>query len=147
MSSVHCELSKGAGRHWLRSTSGGWIHCEQMTSGKWGNRADISKEQNLAASEGGEGGGGEEGSRTMDNIHSEIRPLGAKDLKRHGVKGVQSKPKATAEEPKKINEAKNRGFEAEIFQTWNTHKAPTEEISTRKGCPMDDGCSSNENCF
>ena len=42
----------------------------------------------------------------MDNIRSEIRPLGVKDLKRDGIKAVQLKVKATAEEPKKINEVK-----------------------------------------
>ena len=63
----------------------------------------------------------------MDDIRSEIRPLGVKDLKRDGVKGVQSKPKATAEELKKINEAKNGGFEVEIFGKRSAHKAPMEE--------------------
>ena len=46
----------------------------------------------------------------MDNICSDIRPLGVKDLKCDGVKGVQLKLKATAEEPKKINKVKNCGF-------------------------------------
>ena len=38
---------------------------------------------------------------------SEIRPLGVRDLKRDGVKAVRVKLKATAKEPKKINEVKN----------------------------------------
>ena len=62
-----------------------------------------------------------------DDIRSEIIPLGVKDLKRDGVKAVQFKPKATAGEPKKINEAKNGGFEVQIFGKWSVHKAPTEE--------------------
>ena len=62
----------------------------------------------------------------MDDILSEVRPPGVKDLKRDGVKAVQFKLKATAEEPKKINEAKNGGFEVEIFGKWSTRKAPTE---------------------
>ena len=53
--------------------------------------------------------------------------LGLKDLKRDGVKAVQLKLKATADEPKKVNEAKNGGFEIEIFVERGAHKAPTEE--------------------
>ena len=53
--------------------------------------------------------------------------LGLKDLKRDGVKGVQLKLKATADEPKKVAEAKNGSFEVEIFEKWSTRKAPTEE--------------------
>ena len=63
----------------------------------------------------------------MDDIRSEIRPLGVKNLKRDGVKAVQLKLKATAEEPKKINEAKNGGFEVEIFGEPSARKAPMEE--------------------
>ena len=63
----------------------------------------------------------------MNDILSEIRPLGVKDLKRDGVKAVQFKLKATAEEPKKINKAKNGGFEVEIFGKRSARKAPTEE--------------------
>ena len=70
--------------------------------------------------------GGDEGSDRMDDIRSEIRPLGVKDLKCDGVKAVQLKLKATAEKPKKVNEAKNGGFEVEIFGKWSTRKAPTE---------------------
>ena len=62
----------------------------------------------------------------MDDICSEIRPLGVKDLKR-GVKAVPLKLKATAEEPKKINEAKNGGFEVEIFGKRRGHEAAMEE--------------------
>ena len=53
--------------------------------------------------------------------------LGLKDLKCDGVKAVQLKLKATADEPKKVNEAKNGGFEVEIFEKWSARKAPTEE--------------------
>ena len=53
--------------------------------------------------------------------------LGLKDWKRDRVKAVQLKVKATAEEPKKINEAKNGGFGIEIFVEQGAHKAPTEE--------------------
>ena len=35
--------------------------------------------------------------------------------------------KATAEEPKKINEAKNGGFEVEIFGEPSARKAPMEQ--------------------
>ena len=72
------------------------------------------------------GGGGDEGSDRVDDIRFEIRPLGVKDLKR-GVKAVPLKLKATAEEPKKINEAKNGGFEVEIFEKRRARKAPMEE--------------------
>ena len=48
-------------------------------------------------------------------------------MKRDGVKAVQSKPKATAEEPKKINEAKNGSFEIETLVKRSAHKAITEE--------------------
>ena len=71
--------------------------------------------------------GGDEGSDRMDDIRSEIRPLGVKDLKCDGVKAVQLKLKATAEEPKKINEAKNGDFEVEIFGKWSARKAPTKQ--------------------
>ena len=50
-----------------------------------------------------------------------------KDLKCDGVEGVQLKLKATAEEPKKINEAKNSGFEVEIFKKRSARNAPMEE--------------------
>ena len=63
----------------------------------------------------------------MDDIRSEIMPLGVKDLKHNRVKGIQLKLKAIAEEPKKINEAKNGGFEVEIFRKWRARKEPTEE--------------------
>ena len=63
----------------------------------------------------------------MDDIGSEIRPLGVKDLKCDGVKAIQLKLKATAEEPKKINEAKNSGFEVELFGKWSARKVPMEE--------------------
>ena len=43
----------------------------------------------------------------VDDIRSETRPLDVKDLKRDGVRSVQFKLKATAKEPKKINEVKN----------------------------------------
>ena len=51
--------------------------------------------------------------------------LGLKDWKRDRVKAVQLKVKATAEEPKKINEAKSGGFEVEIFGKRSARKAPT----------------------
>ena len=73
------------------------------------------------------GGGGDEGTERVNDIRSEIRPLGVKDLKCNGVKAVQLKLKATAGEPKKINEAKNGGFEVQIFGKSSVHKAPTEE--------------------
>ena len=96
-----------------------------MSSGKWENWADISKEQNPAASESrGTERGGDEGSETVDDIRSKIRSLDVKDLKRDKIK---SKIKATAEEPKKINKAKNRGFEVEIFGKRSAHNAPMEE--------------------
>ena len=78
------------------------------------------------------GGGGDEGSERVDNIRSEIRPLGVKDLKRDGVKAVQLKLNATAEELKKINEAKNGGFEIETFGKWSARKAPTQEDFCKK---------------
>ena len=56
-----------------------------------------------------------------------IPRLGLKDLKRDRVKAVQLKLKATTEEPRKISEAKNSGFEFEIFGKRSAHKAPTEE--------------------
>ena len=56
-----------------------------------------------------------------------VPSLGLKELKRDGVKAVQLKLKATADEPKKENEAKNGGFEVEIFEKWSARKAPTEE--------------------
>ena len=43
------------------------------------------------------------------------------------MKAIQLTLKATAEEPKKINEAKNGGFEVEIFGKRSAHKAPMEE--------------------
>ena len=66
--------------------------------------------------------GGDEGSERVDDIHSEIRPLGVKDLKPDGAKAIQLKLKATAEEPRKVNEAKNGGFEVEIFGKQSAHK-------------------------
>ena len=63
----------------------------------------------------------------MDDIRSEIRPIGMKDLKHDGVKPVQLKRKATADEPKKINEAKNGGFEVEVFGKRSARKAPTKQ--------------------
>ena len=70
----------------------------------------------------------------MDDIRSEMRPLGVKDLERDGVKAVHSKLlKATAGEPKNINEAKNGGFEVEIFGQRSAHKAPADEDHRKKG--------------
>ena len=63
----------------------------------------------------------------MDEIRSEIRPLGVKGLKRDGVEAVQLKLKSAAEEPKKINEARNGGFEVVIFGRRSAHKAPTQK--------------------
>ena len=39
------------------------------------------------------GGGGDKGSERLDDIGSEIRPLGVKDLKCDGVKAIQLKLK------------------------------------------------------
>ena len=50
-----------------------------------------------------------------------------KDLKRNGVKAVQLKLKPTAGEPKKISEAKNSGFEVEIFGKRSARNTPMEE--------------------
>ena len=58
----------------------------------------------------------------MDDICSEIRSEGL-DLKRDGVKAVQLKMKATTEEPKKINEAKNSRFEVVIFGRWSAQRS------------------------
>ena len=79
----------------------------------------------------GQGGGSEEGSGTVDDIRSEIRPLGVKDLKRNGVKAVQlnSKP---LQRNLKINEAKNGGFEVEIFVKRSACNVPMEEDQCKK---------------
>ena len=68
----------------------------------------------------------------MHDIRSEIRPLGVKDLKRDGVKAVQLKLKATAEEPKKINEAKNGGFE---WKTECSQRANGRGLALKKDLP------------
>ena len=58
--------------------------------------------------------------------------LGVEDLKRDRVKAVQLILKATVEEPKKINEARNGGFEVVIFGRRSAHKAPTEQDLRKK---------------
>ena len=55
-----------------------------------------------------------------------------KDLKRDGVKAVQLKLKATAEEPKKINEAKNGGFE---WKTECSQRANGRGLALKKDLP------------
>ena len=72
-------------------------------------------------------GGGYEGTKRVDDIGSEIRSLGVKELKRDGDKAVQLKLKATTEETRKISEAKNGGFEVEILGKRSARNAPTEE--------------------
>ena len=108
-----------------------------MSFGKWKNQANILKERNPVASEGGrtcsKGRGGSEGSERVDDICSEIRPLGVKDMKRDRVKAVQFKHKATAEEPKKINEAKNGGFEVEFLENEAVAMRQRKGINARKG--------------
>ena len=76
-----------------------------MSSGKWKNQADISKngiQQHLRADRHiQKGGGGDEGSERVDDIRSEIRPLFVKDLKCNRVKDVQLKLKPGQRNPKK----------------------------------------------
>ena len=101
-----------------------------MSSGKWKNRTNILKERNPAASEGAEhvqkGGGGDEGSESVGDIRSEIRPSGVKDLKRNGIKAVQFKLKATAEEPKKKTKPRTAALRLKSLEN-GARKAPMEE--------------------
>ena len=76
-----------------------------------------------------------------------VRRLGLKDLKRDGVKVAQLKLKATAEEPKKINEAKNGRFEVESLENRGFATRQRKRLSAKTGCPMDNACPSNENRF
>ena len=76
-----------------------------------------------------------------------VRRLGLKDLKHEGVKVAQLKRKATAEEPKKINEAKNGRFEVECLENRGFATRQRKRLSAKTACPMDDACPSNENLF
>ena len=81
----------------------------------------------------------------MDDIRSETKRLGVKDLKLDRDKAVHLKSKPLQRNLRKQTERRTVALRLKSLGNGALARRQRKRINARKGCPRDDGFSGNEN--